>query len=62
MVQEGDPGEVVEAEKNGSFQEPTLRPDFNVNIRGWENDNEEEAREFGSGLLATTRLTRRLGP
>ncbi|MER9823182.1 type IV toxin-antitoxin system AbiEi family antitoxin domain-containing protein [Mesorhizobium sp. M0115] len=34
---------------------PTLYPDFNVNIRGWENDNEEEARAFASGLLGATR-------
>src|SRR4051794_32931116 len=33
-------------------REPTLCKDFNLNIRGWDNDNEEEARAFGNELYA----------
>ncbi len=34
---------------------PTLNPQFTVTIRGWEDDKEEEARDFGQRLCQLTR-------
>ncbi|TIS53785.1 MAG: hypothetical protein E5W91_29465 [Mesorhizobium sp.] len=42
-------------DQDSEAPEPTLRPDFNINVRGWENDSEEEARAFASSLLGATR-------
>ncbi|MBS0274132.1 MAG: hypothetical protein JSR55_06955 [Proteobacteria bacterium] len=30
----------------------TLPPNCSVNIRGWEDDNEAQAREFGEGVMS----------
>jgi hypothetical protein len=37
----------------------TICPSFNINIRGWENDNEAEAREFGAQVMSLVKVISR---
>ena len=52
-------GESANLNDQNSEPEETLPASCVVNIRGWENDSEAEAREFGAGVLSIAKMLSR---